>query len=152
MTTALFEIAEAELELDDGPRRIVSGDPADRALVACDGDGHGCVLQYVGAGLQYMLEEGAGRELVDLGFDDAPDGISVWEGRLATSEMWTDCGREYDCELVGTFRELTDDEWASLRRNECPWPPAKGELVYDDPEELAGARQALLGVLGARVA
>lgn len=67
-----------------------------------------------------------GRRIEDLGLDGAPDGISVWEGDLVTTDHWTDCGKEYDTELVpanreNPFRDPTDAEWAAIRTGQNPW-------------------------------
>lgn len=136
---------------NDGPRQVQGGDATNRAIVASDGNGNGCLLHWVGAGLQYMFEE-VGSTLEDLGLDDIESGIWVWEGRLECQSIPTDFGYEHDCQLEGMLRLPTDDEWAAVRRNECPWPPAKGELIWDEPEELNAARGSLLGVLSARAA
>ena len=77
-----------------------------------------------------------GRHIEDLGLDDAPEGISVWEGDLVTTESWTDCGKEYDTELEPAnredpFRDLTDAEWAAIRTGQNPWGevPSRSTII-----------------------
>lgn len=91
------------------------------AVIACDGDGNGCVLHTVGPHVTHELDE-IGRALGDIGLDDAPEGISIWEGKIKTSGP--DHDGEYDAWLDGTFREPTDDEWAAIRAGRCPWSEA----------------------------
>lgn len=85
-----------------------------KAVVANNKQGHGLVLWYVGDVITSEIEE-AGFCL-----DDAPEGISVWEG----IGIWTPGPFEYpddgDFELVGEFRKPTDEEWAAIRAGECP--------------------------------
>lgn len=88
------------------------------AIIA-NNNGQGCVLAYGGgATLRYEIEEVGCHALDDLGLDDAPEGISVWEGRYNTTG---DAGRPgyYDDSIetqpCGRFRSLTDDEWRCLR-------------------------------------
>lgn len=89
------------------------------ALVA-QGSKDGVLLVYDGPGVEGAIED-VGEHTDDLGLDDAPDGLSIWEGRYHTSQYWTDCGYEYDAELVGKFRELTDQEWELFRATGTPW-------------------------------
>lgn len=90
----------------------------DIALIANNG-GTGCILVSDGAAIEYSQENGCA--LDDNGLDDAPDGLSIWEGRGHSWETNTDMGHEYDFELRGTFRDLTDREWALLRETGTPW-------------------------------
>jgi hypothetical protein len=85
-----------------------------RAVVASDGQGHGCVLWYQGNAIQKLIEKQDLCYLPDLGLDLAPHGIWIWEGGTATcnNDMW----------LRGTFRPLDDGEWFDLERNVNPLP------------------------------
>lgn len=95
-------------------------DPS-KAVVANYG-GDGVVVWYTGGHLDYEINEaGMGVWLADLGLDDAPDGISVWEGRYIGTQHDTIDGTEYDTECVGEFRDPTPEEWARIQKNECPW-------------------------------
>lgn len=91
-----------------------------RAVVA-SANGQGCVLSFSGTALSAFIGENGTRDLRDLGLDDAPDGIWVWEGKIVTTKMWTDYGWEHDCGPEGEFRKPTDPEWEAIRRGECPW-------------------------------
>lgn len=90
----------------------------DIALIANNG-GTGCILASDGAAIEYSQENG--HALDDNGLDDAPDGLSIWEGRGHSSEWHTDMGHEYDFELNGSFRDLTEQEWTLLRETGTPW-------------------------------
>ncbi len=60
--------------------------------------------------------------LADLGLDDAPDGVSIWQGKV----RWYKCGypgeEEWNSELIGEFRRPTADEMAALAAGVWPWP------------------------------
>lgn len=94
------------------------------AVVACDGEGHGCVLWTAGPYMQSEMDQVGTKVLSDLGLDDAPLGISVWEGKY----VWHPGSYEYpmdgDSEASGKFREPTDAEWAAIREGRCPWNDA----------------------------
>jgi hypothetical protein len=93
-------------------------------VIANDAGGHGCVLWAVGAHLRFEIEECGLRQLGDLGLDDAPHGIAIWEGKY----LWTPGGWENpdDGEMhpVGKFRAPTHEEWAAIREGRCPWDEA----------------------------
>ena len=91
------------------------------AVVACDGNGHGCVLWTAGPHVASLINEAGVSRLDELGLDDAPEGICVWEGVVRGTVHHGMDGTEYDSHLEGSFRDLTDEEWASVRKNECPW-------------------------------
>lgn len=101
---------------EDGPPEYDWSKPS-LAVVASDGDGRGCVLWTAGPHVQSFLDE-IGRGLDDIGLDDAPDGISVWEGKIKTYHYYEG---DYDADLTGKFREPSDEEWQSIQRGECPW-------------------------------
>lgn len=97
--------------------------PTCRAVVASR-HGYGTILWSVG---HFSFDEflsNTGRDLGDLGLDDAPDGIHVWEGRMESG--WGDDG---DLDLEGTFRSPTDDEWNAIRQNRSPWPGIQIDLL-----------------------
>jgi hypothetical protein len=103
------------------------------ALIACDGGGHGVVLWTVGPHLAMEMEEGGLTQLCDLGLDDAPQGISVWEGRVRyhRSTSWESGHTESEAETEGTFRPPTPAEWLVIAQNQCPWSPADWGRVQD---------------------
>lgn len=94
-----------------------------KAIVACDGDGHGVVLWYVGETLENeslrrcccrgIFDENSNTYLDELGFGNAPCGLSVWEGSFgADDDGW---------DLEGDFRELTPEEWTMVQCRTNPW-------------------------------
>lgn len=105
-----------------------------RAVVACNSASQGCVLSFVGKALDHLIFSNGVNTLNALGLDGSPDGISIWEGEVVTTKMWTDYGWEYDCHLEGEFREPTDEEWAAIRRDECPWPSEVETEEFEPPE------------------
>ena len=88
-----------------------------RAVVASDGKGNGCVMHYVGAHLDQWRSD-VGDSLKDLGLDEAPAGISIWEGKVHTTRGYDG---DYDAELVGEFRAPTEEEWDFINHDDCPW-------------------------------
>jgi hypothetical protein len=107
-------------EDDDPPPKLDWGKPS-LAVIACRG-GAGVVLYSAGPHVESMIDGGGSRLLDDLGLDDAPDGISVWEGGIKSVHINTPDAYEYDAWLEGTFREPTGEEWQAICRGECPWP------------------------------
>ena len=51
---------------------------------------------------------------------NSPMGFSIWSGRIM--HPWAD--DMYDFEVDGSYRPLTDDEWARLREGKAPWDDA----------------------------
>jgi len=89
-----------------------------RLVVACN-NGAGCVLYAIGSCWEAWYEGSCSYRLDDNGLDDAPDGISIWEGRVLS---WgPDRDGEYDAELRGEFRDLTEKEWSLLVKGCAPW-------------------------------
>jgi hypothetical protein len=87
-------------------------------LVIASNNGTGCVLYAIGSCWEVNYEGVGSYCLVDNGLDDAPDGISIWEGKLETKfSLEGDC----DTFLAGEFRELTEEEWKLLAKGEAPW-------------------------------
>lgn len=105
-----------------------------RCVVANRDDGTGIVLwtnNYV------MAEEVSccSPVLSDLGLDDAPVGISIWEGRVVSRQVGNPFdGYEYDTELEGTFRRPNDHEWTSIMEGKSPWPDEDDEVPEEPPQ------------------
>jgi hypothetical protein len=95
---------------------------ASRAVVASDGH-DGQVLWSKGAHIETEIcESGTGSRLQDLGLDDAPCGISVWEGFYKTVQCGNPLdGYDYETEPKGRFRAPTDEEWSAIRAGRNPW-------------------------------
>lgn len=68
-----------------------------------------------------MIDEAGVSNLCDLGLDDAPEGISIWEGGIKTVHFHSPDCNEYDSSLIGSFRAPTPAEWESIMKAECPW-------------------------------
>lgn len=99
-----------------------NGPHESRAVVA-NRNGHGCVLFYRGDSITIEIEECCLHHLGDLGLDDAPDGISIWEGAY----IWHSGGYEYpqdgSTEPSGKFRSLTEWEWGCVKCGQSPFDP-----------------------------
>lgn len=118
----LMDIREAN------PKYRVFAPPC-RLVVACM-NGHGCVLHWIGEQWEYWRDGCGTEELAAQGLDDAPDGLSIWEGKIVT---WgPDHNGECDAEPRGTFRELTPEEWNLLKAGGPPWDEA---LWLSSPEK-----------------
>ena len=62
------------------------------------------------------------------------DLLAVWEGQIVnvTYPSTPDRAEEYDVEYRGTFRPLTDDEWAAVRAGRTAWPKEIGPEGGDE--------------------
>ena len=96
-------------------------DQNSKAVLASNGR-DGIVLSAVGYDILYQMEEGGLIMLADLGLDDAPEGISVWEGCYVQVPGSYECPEDGDLEPIGKFRTPTDEEWECIKINKCPWP------------------------------
>lgn len=92
-----------------------------KAVLASDGV-DGIVLYTVGPGLWQEMVEGGLSMLSDLGLDNAPKGISVWEGKYIWQPGTYECPEDGYTKPVGEFHAPTDEEWDCIKQNKCPWP------------------------------
>ena len=83
--------------------------------VIVNGTSGGCVLYTAGPYLRMEIHEAGIHDIEDLGLDDAPIGISIWEGSLTYD------GNGEPVAANGTFREPTEQEWMAIRAHQCPW-------------------------------
>ena len=92
-----------------------------RAVIA-NGPNGGCVLWWVGHALDLEIAL-VGGDPEDLGLDDAPPGLSIWEGRYAYFNDSHPMGPDEGCTSLpkGAFRVLTDEEWTLVREGRAPW-------------------------------
>jgi hypothetical protein len=81
----------------------------------------GIVLHTVGGHVKMEMEEGGIYVTEDLGIDPPEPGIWVWEGKGYWSPGNWEHPDEGEMELRGKFRQPTDEEWAAIRKGECPW-------------------------------
>lgn len=88
------------------------------ALIA-NHEGQGIVLAFAGESIGHEIDA-VGRNLEELQLDDAPNGLSIWEGQIDWS-----CGGYLDdnaeAYVRGTFRQLEVEEWARLAQTGVPW-------------------------------
>lgn len=94
-----------------------------RAVVACDGTGNGVVLWTVGPHVAFEIKEAGLYSLGDLGLDDAPHGISVWEGVYVAppAPALQESAGDEGTQPVGKFRAPTAGEWVAIKYGRCPW-------------------------------
>jgi len=110
-----------------------------RLVIACN-NGAGCVLYAIGSCWEAWYEGSGSHRLDDNGLDDAPDGISIWEGHM---HSWgPDFDGEYDAELRGEFRNLTESEWKLLAEGQAPWD--EKEWIEDREDVVPLARETTM--------
>jgi len=90
------------------------------ALLASNGH-DGIVLDMGGPGISYEYEENGCTTLSMLGFDDAPAGLSVWEGIWRWEPGPVGCPEDGEGVLEGKYRPLNDEEWVQLRACYSLW-------------------------------
>jgi hypothetical protein len=92
-----------------------------KAVIANPKHGGGCILWYIGGSLANEIEECGLYQLSDLGLDDAPPGISVWEGTFVWQRGPYEHPNDGDMLPSGKFREPTPEEWFWIIGNRNPW-------------------------------
>jgi hypothetical protein len=92
-----------------------------RAVIACDAHGYGCILWWVGYDFEIEVNEAGLGQLDDLGLDDAPHGITIWEGKYVWSPGSYEHPQDGDSHPVGTFRPPTSSEWYLIQQGKAPW-------------------------------
>jgi len=93
--------------------------PESRAVVA-NGCSQGVALWWWGQHIDCEVDA-FGDGLTDLGLDDAPHGVSVWEGHYVYTTVQYIEHVEHESAPVGNFRAPTDTEWDAIRRGVSPW-------------------------------
>lgn len=103
-----FSVLRQRPDIDEYKSEVPS-----RVLLATSPMNTGVLLDYVGRGAAELVEAHGLVGLADLGLDDAPRGLAIWEGdwRVAADE----------CTPIGRFRRLTDTEWTALRDGRVLW-------------------------------
>lgn len=87
-----------------------------RAVVANNTRNGGCVLWFTADSVIEAEISNTSTRLADLGLDDAPEGISIWEG------VYIKYVRQDDyLEPSGAFRPPTDEEWTAIRAGRNPF-------------------------------
>jgi hypothetical protein len=90
------------------------------AVVAA-AEGNGIVLWSVGAHIKMEQEEAGLYFLEDMDLVPPSDGIWIWEGRGVWFPGTWEHPEDGEVALKGKWRRPTDEEWACIHRNECPW-------------------------------
>lgn len=85
-----------------------------KAVVASDGNGHGAVIEHNGGMLHMDIHDNGLTDLGDLGLDNAPAGLSVFEGHYEGGGYNGYSGDYDDVSLEGDFRDLTRAEWDAI--------------------------------------
>lgn len=135
-----------DFKLTDDERTAHERDPRDwrkpnRAVVAFAASKSGLVLWFVGAHLEDAISLIGTRDVDHLGFEltegpatvtidrdghpfvDFPEGLCIWEGHTSGGFYNAHTGDCDDCQLKGTCRRPTDNEWAAIREGRNPWDP-----------------------------
>lgn len=117
------QIQNPEVTTADGAEFCGWKELPSRAVVAMsDDESSGCVLWWVGSALHYEIKDAGMKTLEDLGLQEAPVGISIWEGQYRSVQCGNPSGGyDYESEPVGAFRAPTDEEWAAIRSGTEPW-------------------------------
>lgn len=105
------------------------------AVVASAG-GRGVVLWHVGGHIAVEFD-GGDMAAEDVGLEPPDNGIWIWEGKLegGASPSWYNPDGDSP-ELAGKFRPPTDEEWAEIRVNACPWDDREWRLCLCGRDEL----------------
>ena len=107
--------------------------------------GTGCVVWYGGgATLRFEIEEVCGAlGLDDLGLDDAPEGISIWEGCYVATQIHGYEGTpDVVTRPVGKFRRPHKSEWRAIRANENPFDPRDAsERAFDAADDASKSEE-----------
>ena len=92
-----------------------------QAILACDGH-DGVVLCFVGADIAFEIEEMGMRALSDLGLDNAPKGLCMWEGKFVWHPATSMDPSDGEYEPEGRFRSLTTHElFTFVKDGQPPW-------------------------------
>lgn len=110
------------------PWNGLSWEWSSKAVIACDGH-DGCVLWCIGAHIRFEIEECGLRALGDLGLDDAPHGISIWEGKYLWSPGGWENPQDGEMNPSGSFRAPTAEEWIAIREGRCPWDEQQYQMA-----------------------
>lgn len=93
-----------------------------RAVIANHDNCTGLVLWHTADSyLDHEIDQLGSRRLDDLGLDDAPHGISIWEGTYVWQPGGYECPEDGMSMPDGRFRSPTDDEWVAIRDGRNPW-------------------------------
>lgn len=122
MTLTVFEGIE-EAKPQDGDAWDYSKDGRKYkscAVVASDGNGRDVLLEACGPAIDWHIDQ-VGDSAEELGLAAPEAGLWVWEGNMGSVPIETPMGTDWDHEVRGVWRPLTDEEWDSVQIGECPW-------------------------------
>jgi hypothetical protein len=115
------------------------------ALIAFGTEG-GIILEHEGPHIDFELQEaGTGPFVEDMGLTPPHEdpGLWIWKGRIVDTTFHGPDGTEYDYELDGEFRELTDEEWKAFRAGESILPQSQHVPCYEQACEERQRLEAL---------
>lgn len=117
--TAREALTEALILTKQARPKWKKGCPDDRVFFAADGRGAVAIIDYIGPGVSYYMEDSllVGILKMELAAHNFP-GLWIWEGRLRSSRSYYG---EYDEELDGIVRPLHDDERQGWIEEETLW-------------------------------
>lgn len=122
---------------DDGPWGGYDFNKKSLAVVVTDGDDNGCVMWTVGGDIRMLIDDDCLRTLEDFGLYPPSVGIWIWEGSYIFTHDEEGSG---DAELIGKFRSPSEEEWAAIKRGECPWNDEEWKLK----KEMEAINESLL--------
>lgn len=104
------------------------------ALIANTRNGGVVLHARPGSTLFYEMHELGSSRVDDYGFDDAPEGITVWEGTAAWQPGGYETPQDGMTIYEGTYRRLNDEEILKVQKGENLWPPL-AEYIDGDEDE-----------------
>jgi len=135
MTKSLFELLkEVDVTEKDGnvPTERRPYDMKCVALVAKNKRGGSLVSIKPYCALWWELDDMGSVDLGDYGLDDAPEGISIWEGMAIWQPGGYECPEDGMMNYEGTFRRLTAEEAAKMQAGEPLWTEPEEDDVDED--------------------
>jgi hypothetical protein len=90
------------------------------ALISCF-NGTGCIMAHEGPDMFYEMESIPEIDLKSHGMENAPNGLSIWEGQMLGGEYDAWNGDYNDTVMKGKFRSLTKEEHDRLMECKTPW-------------------------------
>lgn len=121
----LTETAEDEKKTPEVPNA---------ALIANTKNGGVVLHARPGCHLFYEIHEVGSVQVGDYGFDDAPEGVSVWEGTAAWQPGSYETPQDGMTIYEGKYRRLTNEELEKVQKGENLWPPLDKYLDGDDDD------------------
>lgn len=104
------------------------------ALIANTKNGGVVLHARPGCTLYYEMHEVGSSRVDDYGFDDAPEGLTVWEGIAAWQPGGYETPQDGMTIYEGTYRRLTTEEILKVQKGEELWPPLTEYLDGDEDE------------------